>query len=81
MLDTIATFAASGRSLQRWKIYDLSANIRSYLDRRYEMATIVGRRQVKHVGLEGGRNIERVNMIGWLRHLSRPDANLARIAN
>ena len=52
-----------------------------YLDRRHEMGTIVGSREVKHVELEVGLNTEGLSMIGWLRHLSRPDANRARIAN
>ena len=31
--------------------------------------------------LEVGLNIEGLSMIGWLRDLSRPDANLAQIDN
>ena len=49
------------------------------------VATCVGhdcwKPEAKHVELEVGLNIEGLSMIGWLRHLSRPDANLARIAN
>ena len=45
------------------------------------MGTIVGSRAVKHVELEVGLNIEGLSMIGWLRDLSRPDANLAQIDN
>ena len=46
-----------------------------------EAVTIVGSREVKHVELEVGLNSEGLSMIGWLRHLSRPDANLAQIDN
>ena len=46
-----------------------------------EAVTIVGSREVKHVELGGGQNIEGLSMIGWLCHLSRPDANLAQFDN
>ena len=65
-LATCIELGLTKRLLKRWRMH----------------ATCIGLENgTADVGLEDGRNIDRLNMIGWLRHLSRPDANFAQIDN
>ena len=77
-LATCIELGLTKRLLKRWRMHATCIGLENGTA---EAVTIVGRRQVQHVGLEDGRNIDRLNMIGWLRHLSRPDANFAQIDN